>query len=84
MDHIDTTLTNVRLNERLDPAIRKSIGLAKKTLNRYYAQLDLSATDHISHCTFSIVFVSHGSPHANHLFSVLDPRYKLRYYEVAR
>ncbi|KAI0683494.1 hypothetical protein C8Q76DRAFT_567693, partial [Earliella scabrosa] len=49
MDHIDTTLTNDRLNDRLDPAIRKSIGLAKKTLNRYYALSDLSATYRISH-----------------------------------
>ncbi|KAI0702183.1 hypothetical protein C8Q76DRAFT_601413, partial [Earliella scabrosa] len=49
MDHIDTTLTNDCQNERLDPAIHKSIGLAKKTLNHYYALSDTSTTYRISH-----------------------------------
>ncbi|KIL61192.1 hypothetical protein M378DRAFT_48619, partial [Amanita muscaria Koide BX008] len=43
MDYIDETFTNGILNKRkLDPAIRAAIGLAKKTLNRYYTLTDSS------------------------------------------
>ena len=43
MDYIDEIFTTGLLNDRrLDPAIRAAIGLAKKTLNRYYSKTDTS------------------------------------------
>ena len=54
MDHIDTTLTNQHRDERLDPAIRKSIGIAKRTLNRYYSLSDLSAAYRLAEGTLSL------------------------------
>ena len=48
MDYIDTTLTNQVRDESLDEAIRQAIGLAKKSLNRYYKLSDLSATYRIA------------------------------------
>ena len=43
MDYIDEAFTNGMLNKKnLDPAIRAAIGVAKKTLNRYYTLTDVS------------------------------------------
>ncbi|KAG1862581.1 hypothetical protein DFJ58DRAFT_656777 [Suillus subalutaceus] len=43
MDHIDTTFTNGMINrDLLHPAIHIALGLAKKTLNRYYSLTDAS------------------------------------------
>ena len=43
MDYIDTTFTTGLLKkEQLDPAIRAAVGLAKRTLNRYYSLTDTS------------------------------------------
>jgi hypothetical protein len=42
MDHIDQRLATDSLNKDLDVAIRFSISLAKKTLNRYYEKTDRS------------------------------------------
>ncbi|KAF8667473.1 hypothetical protein AX14_006338 [Amanita brunnescens Koide BX004] len=43
MDYIDEIFTTGLLNDqRLDPAIHAAIGLAKKTLNRYYSKTDTS------------------------------------------
>ncbi|TFK78831.1 hypothetical protein K466DRAFT_506651, partial [Polyporus arcularius HHB13444] len=44
IDHIDNKLTDGARDPKLDPAIRKAIGLAKRTLNRYYKATDMSAT----------------------------------------
>jgi hypothetical protein len=81
MDHIDEMLTSQSINPEFEPSIRAALGLAKKTLNRYY-----SATDHsdvyciamgmsllLSNCYFSSV------PHD----IVLHPCYKLRYFKTA-
>ncbi|KAI1789154.1 hypothetical protein LXA43DRAFT_893271, partial [Ganoderma leucocontextum] len=48
MDYINTTLMNQARDDTLDEAIRTAVGLAKKTLNRYYKLSDLSATYHIA------------------------------------
>jgi len=41
MDYIDEAFTNSMLNDQdLSPAIHVAIGLAKKTLNRYYSLTD--------------------------------------------
>ncbi|KAH7903431.1 hypothetical protein BJ138DRAFT_1020640 [Hygrophoropsis aurantiaca] len=48
MDHIDTTFTQgiikkgANKTDTLSPAIRAALGLAKKTLNRYYSKTDAS------------------------------------------
>jgi hypothetical protein len=43
MDVIDEKLTTDSLDRtKFDPAIRASLGLAKKTLNRYYNMTDWS------------------------------------------
>jgi hypothetical protein len=42
MDHIDERLATDGLNKDLDPSIRASVSLAKKTLNRYYEKTDRS------------------------------------------
>ncbi|OBZ79481.1 putative AC9 transposase [Grifola frondosa] len=44
MDHVDERLTTDSINRAFDPAVRASLGLAKKTLNRYYSKTDLSET----------------------------------------
>ncbi|KAA1479017.1 hypothetical protein DENSPDRAFT_751545, partial [Dentipellis sp. KUC8613] len=41
MDHIDQHFATEALNTKLNPAIRASISIAKRTLNRYY-----NLTDH--------------------------------------
>ncbi|KAN0078392.1 hypothetical protein V8E55_010449 [Tylopilus felleus] len=42
MDYINKAFTNGMLNnQKLSPAICVAIGLAKKTLNRYYSLMDL-------------------------------------------
>ncbi|RDX42157.1 hypothetical protein OH76DRAFT_1302062, partial [Lentinus brumalis] len=48
MDLIDTSLTNGARDADLDPAIRKAVPLAKRTLNQYYKATDMSATYHIA------------------------------------
>jgi hypothetical protein len=40
MDHIDTQLTTNAIDTSLNPTIRASMQLAKKTLNRYYSLTD--------------------------------------------
>ncbi|KAG2740021.1 hypothetical protein P692DRAFT_201661585, partial [Suillus brevipes Sb2] len=43
MDHIDSVFTNgIIKRDTLDPAIRAALGLAKRTLNRYYSLTDTS------------------------------------------
>ncbi|SJL03663.1 uncharacterized protein ARMOST_16509 [Armillaria ostoyae] len=48
MDHIDSVLTTQSLNAAYDPAIRASLCIAKKTLNRYYNITDYSEVYRIS------------------------------------
>jgi hypothetical protein len=42
MDHINETLTNNSLDHKFEPSIRAALGIAKKTLNRYYNATDQS------------------------------------------
>jgi hypothetical protein len=42
MDHIDMYFTNMALDQSKSVAIRAAVGLAKKTLNRYYSLMDSS------------------------------------------
>jgi hypothetical protein len=48
MDHIDETLTSQATSRDFEPSIRAAIGLAKKTLNRYYSATDQSDVYHIA------------------------------------
>lgn len=82
MDHIDMMLTNHHLDHKLDPAIQKSIGLTKKTLNRYYKLSDLSATFRLAlrmyYCTAHMFSIS------DNVGLVLNPRFKTQYFIDAR
>ena len=49
MDYIDEVFTTGMLQkDTLDPAIRAAVGLAKKTLNKYYECTDASKLYHIA------------------------------------
>ncbi|PBK86092.1 hypothetical protein ARMGADRAFT_941112 [Armillaria gallica] len=61
MDHIDSVFTNQSLNQLYDPAIQASIGMAKKTLNRYYNVTDYSEVYHIAMVHLSYLLFLH--PH---------------------
>ena len=52
MDHINDQLTTKALDKNLSPAIRAALGLAKKTLNRYYSQTDDSKAYRIAMGTY--------------------------------
>jgi hypothetical protein len=64
MDVIDEKLTNDSLNRaEFDASIRASLGLAKKTLNRYYNMTDWSEVYRIAMGTchgFISVVLAHG------------------------
>jgi hypothetical protein len=81
MDHIDTTFTNCIINKaRLQPAIRTALGLAKKTLNRYYSLTDSSNVYRIA----MGMFFFHSFKLTNILgATVLHPRHKLQYFKQA-
>ncbi|KIL65170.1 hypothetical protein M378DRAFT_77314 [Amanita muscaria Koide BX008] len=72
MDYIDEAFTNGILNKKeLDPAIRAALGLAKKTLNRYYTLTDSSELYRIAMGMFYL------------FFNLLHPRHKLQYFKHA-
>ena len=48
MGYMNDQLTAHASNLKLSPAIHASIGLAKKTLNKYYSLSDLSEVYHIA------------------------------------
>jgi hypothetical protein len=48
MDHIDETMTDNSLDLKFEPSIRATLGIAKKTLNRYYNATDQSEVYHIA------------------------------------
>ncbi|RDX39998.1 hypothetical protein OH76DRAFT_1366875 [Lentinus brumalis] len=48
IDLIDQALTNGARDTALDPAIRKALGLAKRTLAWYYRMSDMSSTYQIA------------------------------------
>jgi hypothetical protein len=56
MDHIDEMLTNHSLNLDYELSIRAALGIAKKTLNRYYNATDHSEVYHIAMVTKSFSF----------------------------
>jgi len=83
MDYIDTTFTTGLLKkEQLDPAIRAAVGLAKRTLNRYYSLTDASELYRIAMGTYTH---PSAAPSPVDLVSptVLHPRYKLEYFKQA-
>ena len=48
MDHIDKVLTNTSFSTKYTKALRVACGLAKKSLNKYYAYTDMSDTYRIA------------------------------------
>ncbi|KAF9038033.1 ribonuclease H-like domain-containing protein, partial [Panaeolus papilionaceus] len=55
MDHMNDQFTETANNKNLSPAIRTAVGLAKRTLNRYYSRTDDSETYRIAMSKFLIV-----------------------------
>ncbi|KAH9913382.1 uncharacterized protein B0H18DRAFT_888328, partial [Fomitopsis serialis] len=55
MDLIDHQLATDAINTDLDPAIRVAIGMAKRTINRYYDKSDESAAYRIAMGTSSLL-----------------------------
>ena len=90
MDHIDEHLTTDALNPRYNRAIHASLGIARKTLNRYYTLTDMSEVYRIAmgmlapplFCLYSdsgfFFFSARIAPHV-----VLHPRHKLAYFKSA-
>jgi hAT family C-terminal dimerisation region len=80
MDLIDSRLTDYSLDKDMSPAIRASLGLAKKTLNRYYTMTDLSDVYRIAMGTYFQTSLAMCS----YIISVvLHPRHKLAYFASA-
>ncbi|KAG0708537.1 hypothetical protein DFH29DRAFT_794768, partial [Suillus ampliporus] len=59
MDMIDRKLTTDSIMRTYEPAIRASLGLAKKTLNHYYSMTDWSEVYQIAMGTFSVILSLH-------------------------
>ena len=66
MDHIDETLTNNSLDLKFEPSIHAALGIAKKTLNRYYDATDQSEVYRIAMGVFSLILFSHSHWHLQH------------------
>jgi hypothetical protein len=59
MDHIDEALTTNSLDLKFEPSICAALGIAKKTLNKYYNATDQSDVYQIAMGTFpSIIFLA--------------------------
>jgi hypothetical protein len=82
MDHIDELLSTNSLDAKYEPSIRAALGIAKKTLNRYYDKTDSSEVYRIAmgECPFTNIYLSH-LLHCSQ--QVLHPRHKLKYFERA-
>lgn len=81
MDYIDTRLTTQGHDRTLAPSIRSALGLAKKTLNRYYTRTDESEVYRIAMSKPSVL--SFVWCHVAKYFTVLHPRHKLSYFKGA-
>jgi hypothetical protein len=79
MDHIDHILTTHSIDNKYQPAIRAALGLAKKTLNRYYNLTDDSEVYRIAMSTFLFTQIPACWP----FVIVLHPRHKLAYFKKA-
>jgi hypothetical protein len=78
MDIINDRLTAKANDTTLSPAIRSALGLAKKTLNRYYSKTDNSEAYRIAMSMFIISFMLGAD-----FSTVLHPQYKLQYFKDA-
>ena len=76
---MDTEFTNHIHNNKFDPAIRASLTIAKKTLNRYYSLTDASET----YCIAMSEYLSLNYVLYQTLILVLHPRRKLYYFKKA-
>jgi hypothetical protein len=84
MDHIDQVFTNCIIKkEQLEPAIRAALGLAKRTLNRYYSLTDLSEVYRIAMGAFFSGPLHFVLKRFLLCLQVLHPRHKLSYFKSA-
>ena len=66
MDHINQQFTTEALDTKYEPAIRSSLGIAKKTLNRYYNMTDHSEVYCIAISKFFVCILLHSYAHLLH------------------
>jgi hypothetical protein len=83
MDYINDRLSAQANDHLLSPAIRASLGLGKKTLNRYYSLTDSSEVYRIAMGAYSGLRFSYMDSN-NFLGTVLHPRHKLSYFKSAK
>ena len=83
MDHIDEVLSLQSLDCRYDVSICTSLGLAKKTLNRYYSMTDMSEVYRIAMGMY-LIDLSTSSAHCVYYPLVLHPWHKLSYFKTAK
>ena len=80
MDFINDKLTAHAHNRTLSPAIKASLELGKKTLNRYYSLTDLSEVYRIAMGMWPMFLLASSSYTCQ---SVLHPCHKLAYFKTA-
>jgi hypothetical protein len=83
MDHINEMLTSQSIDPEFEPSIQAALGLAKKTLNRYY-----SATDHSDAYCVAMgmsLLIKYLAIILSSIYHdiVLHPRHKLHYFKAA-
>ena len=84
MDFINDKLTAHAHNRSLSPAIRASLNLGKKTMNRYYSLTDASEVYRIAMSTWLVswlIFLTIALLIPSQ--SVLHPRHKLTYFKTS-
>lgn len=85
MDYIDEHFATSAVNISLKPSIRRSLLIAKKTLNRYYNMTDWSETYRIAMGeSFFILLLLRLLTNTANSFTVLHPRHKLAYFKTAK
>lgn len=84
MDHIDTYFTNViNTDNNFNPAICATVGLGKKTLNRYYSMPNMAEVYHIATGKYEMVCSLLISKLTLGPGTVLHPHHKLEYFKTA-
>ena len=83
MDHIDEILLLQSLDRQYDVSIHASLGLAKKTLNRYYSMTYMSEVYRIAMGMY-LIDLSTSSAHCVYYPLVLHPWHKLSYFKTAK
>ncbi|KZV89379.1 hypothetical protein EXIGLDRAFT_618269, partial [Exidia glandulosa HHB12029] len=77
MDHIEAVFASEAVDKTYNNAIRSSLAMARRTLNRYYSKTDMSETYRIAMGARYLAFTA---SRLTHTTTVLHPRHKLQYF----